>query len=46
MWSVASRMLQSAAVEAIRAARYRPYLLNGEPTEVQVCITVNFRISS
>jgi periplasmic protein TonB len=37
-------MLQAAALEAIREARYRPYLLNGEPTEVQTTITVNFRM--
>ena len=39
-------MLQNAALEAIRAARYRPYKLNGEPVEVQTTITVNFRIAS
>jgi protein TonB len=38
------QMLQSAALEAIRAARYQPYRLNGEPTEVQTTITVHFRI--
>ena len=37
-------MLQTAALEAIRAAKYRPYKLNGEPVEVQTTITVNFRI--
>jgi protein TonB len=37
-------MLQSAAVDAIREARYKPYKLNGEPTEVQTTITVNFKI--
>jgi protein TonB len=37
-------MLQGAALEAIRAARYRPYRLNGEPTEVETTITVNFRL--
>ncbi|WP_158792727.1 energy transducer TonB [Granulicella sp. L60] len=37
-------MLQSAALEAIRGARYRPFLLNGEATEVQTRITVNFRM--
>jgi protein TonB len=37
-------MLQSAALEAIREARYQPYRLNGEPTEVQTTITVNFRM--
>jgi protein TonB len=37
-------MLQSAALDAIRAAHYRPYRLNGEPTDVETTITVNFRI--
>jgi periplasmic protein TonB len=37
-------MLQNAALEAVREARYRPYQLNGEPTDVQTTITVNFRI--
>jgi periplasmic protein TonB len=39
-------MLQSAAIEAIRAARYQPYRLNGEATEVQTTITVNFRMGA
>jgi protein TonB len=37
-------MLQNAALDAIREARYRPFRLNGEPTEVQTTITVNFRL--
>jgi protein TonB len=37
-------MLQNSALEAIREARYQPYRLNGEPTEVQTTITVNFRM--
>jgi len=37
-------MLQNAAIEAIREARYQPFRLNGEPTEVQTTITVNFRL--
>jgi protein TonB len=39
-------MLRQAALDAIRAARYRPYRLNGSPTEVQTTITVNFRLGS
>jgi protein TonB len=38
-------MLQGAAIDAIRAARYQPYRLNGEATEVQTTITVNFRMA-
>jgi len=37
-------MLQSAALTAVRQARYRPFLLNGQPTEVQTTITINFRM--
>ena len=37
-------MLQQAAMDAVRQARYRPFLLNGQPTEVQTTITINFRI--
>jgi periplasmic protein TonB len=37
-------MLVQAAIEAIRQWRYRPYLLNGEPVEVETQITVNFTL--
>ncbi len=39
-------MLQSAAIDAIRTAHYKPFQLNGEPAAVQTTITVNFKISS
>ena len=39
-------MLRNASLDAIRSAQYRPYLLSGEPTEVQTTFTVNFRIGS
>jgi protein TonB len=35
-------MLKSSAIEAVQNWRYKPYLLNGEPTEVDTQITVNF----
>ena len=38
-------MLSGAAVEAVRQWRYRPYLLNNEPVEVETEITVNFMLS-
>jgi len=37
-------MLRGAAKDAVEVARYRPYKLNGQPTEVQTTITVNFRL--
>jgi protein TonB len=38
-------MLSAAAIEAVRQWRYRPYLLNNEPIEVETEITVNFLLS-
>jgi len=38
-------LLVGAAVEAVRQWRYRPYLLNGEPVEVETQITVNFTLT-
>ncbi|MEK6397389.1 MAG: energy transducer TonB [Terriglobus sp.] len=35
-------MLRSSAVAAVQTWRYRPYQLNGEATEVETTITVNF----
>jgi protein TonB len=35
-------MLANAARDAVMRWRYRPYLLNGEPVEVETSITVNF----
>lgn len=37
-------MLRDSAMEAIRRARYRPFLLNGEPTAVETTVTVQFRM--
>ena len=39
-------ILRQAAESAVREARYKPYLLNGSPTEVETTISVNFRMSS
>jgi protein TonB len=40
------QMLRGAALDAVQAARYQPYRLNGEATEVQTTITVVFRLGS
>jgi protein TonB len=37
-------LLQAAAVEAVRQWRYRPYLLNGDPVEVETTINVDFKL--
>jgi len=39
-------MLQRSALDAVRNAHYRPYLLNGQPTEVETTFSINFRMSS
>jgi periplasmic protein TonB len=38
-------MLVSAAIDAVRQWRYRPYILNNEPVEVETQITVNFSLN-
>ena len=38
-------VLAQAAIEAVKKWRYRPYLLNGEPVEVDSQITINFTLS-
>jgi protein TonB len=38
-------MLAPAAIEAVRQWRYRPYILNGDPVEVDTQITVNFSLA-
>lgn len=37
-------LLVAAAIEAVRQWRYRPYMLNHEPVEVETQITVNFSL--
>ena len=39
-------MLVPAAIAAVKAWRYKPYLLNGQPVEVETTITVIFSLSS
>jgi protein TonB len=38
-------MLSPAAIDAVKQWRYKPYILNGEPVEVETQITVNFTLS-
>jgi protein TonB len=39
-------MLTSAAMEAVRSWRYRPYLLNNDPVEVETTVNVVFSLGS
>jgi protein TonB len=38
-------ILAQAAMDAVKQWRYKPYLLNGEPVEVDSRITINFTLS-
>jgi protein TonB len=36
--------LTKAATDAVKQWKYKPYLLNGEPVEIQTQVTVNFKL--
>ncbi len=38
-------LLAPAAIDAVSHWRYRPYILNNEPVEVETQITVNFSLN-
>jgi len=38
-------LLAQAAMDAVKQWRYRPYLVNGEPVEVDSRITINFTLA-
>lgn len=38
-------LLAEAAMDAVKQWRYKPYLLNGEPVEIDSRITINFTLS-
>jgi protein TonB len=37
-------MLAPAAIDAVRQWHYKPYLLNGQPVEVETTVTITFRL--
>jgi len=37
-------LLTKAAVDAVKQWKYKPYLLNGEPVEIQTQVTINFKL--
>ncbi len=37
-------ILAQAAVDAVRQWKYRPFLLNAEPVEIQTRVTINFKL--
>jgi protein TonB len=38
-------LLAEAAIEAVKQWRYKPYLLNGQPVEVDTQITIDFTLA-
>jgi protein TonB len=36
--------LTKAAVDAVKQWKYKPYLLNGEPVEIQTQVTIKFKL--
>jgi protein TonB len=38
------QQLTRAATDAVKQWKYKPYLLNGEPVEIQTQITINFKL--
>ncbi len=38
------QMLQQAAIDAVKTWRYRPYLLNDQPIEVETTVNVIFKL--
>jgi periplasmic protein TonB len=41
-----SPLLASAAVNAVKQWRYKPYVLDGSPVEVETTVTVNFNLAA
>jgi TonB family protein len=39
------QLLAQAAVDAVRQWRFKPYVLNGEPIEMETTVTINFRLN-
>ena len=39
-------ILQGAAIDAVKQWTYRPFLLNGEPVEVDTTVTVEFTVKT
>jgi periplasmic protein TonB len=39
-------ILAQAAIDAVKQWRYKPYMIDGEPVEVDSRITINFKLSA
>jgi len=44
-FAVGLPLLAPAAIDAVRQWKYRPYLLNGAPLEVETTVTVSFTLA-
>ena len=36
--------LTRAAADAVKQWKYKPYMLNGQPVEIQTHVTINFKL--
>ena len=43
--STTSPIFDLSAIDAVRSWVYKPYILNGQPTEVDTTITVNYNLN-
>ncbi|MGZ4811394.1 MAG: energy transducer TonB, partial [Terriglobales bacterium] len=39
-------MFTQSAVAAVKQWQYKPYVLNGQPVEIESTVTVNFKLAS
>ena len=46
LWAGAFSLVGPAAIEAVKQWRYKPFLLNGQPLEVETTVTVDFHLHS
>ena len=44
--SSSNQIFNTSAIDAVRQWTYKPYTLNGNPTEVETTITVNYSIGN
>ena len=43
-WSSGDSQLTRAASDAVKQWKYKPYMLNGQPVEIQTHVTINFKL--
>ena len=41
---IVAAALDQTALDAVKQWKYKPYLLNGSPVEIQTQVTINFKL--